>query len=791
MSSRRSTLSVLVSDAVCALGGAVAFVLACEPAYKPVAAAVRVRVGAARHLETYFGFVLVVGVALVGVLATLRVRKAVDRWGKPWLAPALTLAVVAALGAHHAPWLVVVAPAFVVIASPLLVTGRVRSVPWRARERAESIVCLASEAACLVVGAWLPCAEWYPALLLPTMLAAAGLAAYVGAVHVGDDLRWRAAVAGLPAVALPFFGLLRNPTALPTLVVLLVAVAAMVLLARRPALEARALGWARRHAALLAMPGLLLVLILPWHFRDMGQADHAGHEGQHLGWINSMLHGKLMMADAGFTYGPAREYLLALIAWALGGITLEHVRLAHVVANVVGLGCLFAAMRRVCGGQTHALLIGLALLVTHSSLASFVVYTSTYSFGWADAARTGLATLSVVLALTRRLEASRGSRRRLLGAGALAGLSLLYSHDFGVLAVIATLVGLASEVLVAPTRAPLRARARAALRATGAYGVGLALVVGPFLGFYAVRGKLPALIRGYAWTVQVSGGTTAFPGEDWTYGDALDSLRAATRLTHDDVAVPARALDFVLGPALAVLGLAHAAVAVVRRRFVQRTTVILALAVFVCGALHHAFLASDAWHMANATTPGLVMLLALGAGARRVVVRWRGRAVAVGVIAVATVPVLWMANGSFGPINSRLARIAAGDERPSKGNPYSYPDLPRAGDLGIGDQHLKVVRYIRDHTGPDDPVFCTTWMLGGGTEAFLSDRRNPTSFDKPDEVVTDAQQRQLLHELEATPPVLIVGGFFNYLGEDTRTFIHQRWHSAQKIDTVEMWTRNK
>ena len=51
----------------------------------------------------------------------------------------------------------------------------------------------------------------------------------------------------------------------------------------------------------------------------MGVADIAGHEGQHLGWINSMTFGKMMMADAGFTYGPAREYSLAVLAWAMEG----------------------------------------------------------------------------------------------------------------------------------------------------------------------------------------------------------------------------------------------------------------------------------------------------------------------------------------------------------------------------------------------------------------------------------------------------------------------------------------
>jgi hypothetical protein len=152
-------------------------------------------------------------------------------------------------------------------------------------------------------------------------------------------------------------------------------------------------------------------------------------------------------------------------------------------------------------------------------------------------------------------------------------------------------------------------------------------------------------------------------------------------------------------------------------------------------------------------------------------------------------PALWFANGGAAPINMRLSRIAAGEERPSKGAPYDYPDLPRAGDLGIGNDHLEPVRFVRAHSKPDDPVFCTTWLLGGGTEAFLSQRRNPTSFDKPDEVALDIQRDQLRAELERDPPVLIVGKFFDYLGDGSRRLIAKGWHVVLS-NPVEIRERN-
>jgi hypothetical protein len=756
-------------DAACALGGALAAILALDRAFGPVARAIRVRAGGHERLEPYIGFTLVVAAALVGVAGALGLRVALARFGEArfaLLAPLIVLSVVALLGVPHALWLVWAAPGFVIVASPLVVTGRVRPVPWRDHQRTLALVCIASEAASLGVGGWLPYATPLPALLLPAMLVPAAVAAHLAAFHASDGVRWRVVLAGMPSLLLPFVGLERNPTLRPTILAMTAGIAVLAVLRRRPAAAERAEAWAGRHAPAFALPALLLVLVLPWHFRDLGMADLAGHEGQHLGWINSMTFGKMMMADAGFTYGPAREYILAALAWSMGGLTLEHIRLAHVVVNMVGLGCVFAAMRRVCAGQVHALLLGLGLIVTHSAIASFVVYTKSYSIGWADACRAGLATLAVVVALTRPRGDARRGHRHLVGAGALAGLSVLYSHDFGIPAVIATLVGLASETFVRSESQPVRARARGALRSMAFYGAALAVVLASFVLVYAARGKARALLHGYQWTMQVSSGRVDFPGRSWKYGDSFDSLGALRRsVDKDDTYVAARALDYVLGPGLVLFGLAHAVAALVLRRFVQRTTVILGLAVMGAALMHHAFLAADPWHMADASTPGLVLLVALGVGGRRLVVRWPGgRPVALGVGAAALLPVLWLANGSARPINMRLARIASGEERPSTGPRYDYPDLPRVGDLGIGSEHLDPVRFIRAHSRPDDPVFCTTWMLGGGTEAFLSERRNPTSFDKPDEVVADPQREQRRAELQKEPPLLIVGGFFDYLG---------------------------
>ena len=797
--------AVLGEGAACAsaAAGGVAALLAVESRIGAVGAAisplVASPVSSAPRLATYCAFVFMAVCAVAGALAGVvlaslgaRVWRRKDRGAQ--VALLVLLALVVTLGAWHARWLAYAGPFTVLAIAPLFASGSVRTLASAPRDARDATLCLACEAACLGAGVWLPFAGSVPALLLLAMGVPAALAAFAATTRATPDPRWRVVCAGPPALALPMAacGAIRRSSRRSRACC---SAARWItwLLSRRPGAAARATTWARRHALTLAIPAVLLVLVLPWHFRELGMPDYRGHEGQHLGWINSMTYGKLMMADAGFTYGPAREYTLALLAWLQGGLTLDHVRVAHVVVNVVGFVCAFAAMRRVAAGQGYLLFFGALLLLTHSAMVSWLVYTTTYSFGWADASRPALATLAVVVVLSRRADDARGSRRRLLAGGALAAFATLYSHDFGLPAILATLAGLASEVLGRRGGARWE-RARVALRSAGVYALGLATVVVPFLAVYAAKRRLGAFFEGYLWTVQVSSSTAPFQGKSWFVGQASFASYGALTEREAESAVGAvgdGVPDDVVGPALPILGLAHVAVAIVRRRFVQRTALVAALSLLAAMTVHHAFLAADPWHIANATTPGLVLLVALAAGARRLHVRAPGRRVVpLGALAVALVPVVWLANGAATPLNARLASIASGEERPSVGEPYRYPDVPRAGDVRLGNEHLAIPRYVKEHSSPGDPVFCTTWLLGGGTEAFLSERRNPTSFDKPDEVASRRLQERALAELEHEPPLLIVGHHFDELGHDVSAYIAKGWHKSSYTDDPGILERN-
>jgi hypothetical protein len=239
---------------------------------------------------------------------------------------------------------------------------------------------------------------------------------------------------------------------------------------------------------------------------------------------------------------------------------------------------------------------------------------------------------------------------------------------------------------------------------------------------------------------------------------------------------------------MVIAGLGHTLSALASGQFRPRTAVIVALTALQATVLYSAFVIPDPAHVVNATAPGLVLLVALAAGARGLATRVGRFAVPAGIFAATLTPALWLLDGSTGvALRERLQRLASHEERPSFGDPYRY-EFPRAGDEHVDEGLLRKARAIVRLSTPTDPVYCTTWMLGGGAEAFLSDRRNPTSFDKADEIASVPLQQQALSELRADPPKLIVGTFFQYLSDDARSFIQKDWHET---DDAAVRARNR
>lgn len=630
----------------------------------------------------------------------------------------------------------------------------------------------ASATRACVLGAELGCTLLAFALTLdaagPFYIPAFGLGFAVGALigSAQPELTDSLSRAALPVLLLPLVGLRRAPSLKATLwVVMLVPVIFAV--ARRWPRIAEALSRSRdRWGIDVALVSTTFALVIPWRFRELSNADFGGHEGQHLGWINSIVHGRMMMADAGFIYGPLREYLLALIAWLFGGLTLEHVRLAQITVNLVGLLLLVAAARRASRNHLATTALGLVLLLAHSAIIALINYTNTIGFGWVDELRSGLAVFAVVIALG---DEQQDSRWRLRAGGVLGGLAALYSHDFGVLAVIGTVLGLTSELL--GRRAPLRVRFFRSAKRLGDYLGGVLVPIGLFIVVYACAGRLGALWLGARWSIRVGAGLLQSAIEP--YPIDTETLIDSSRLFElRQEQIGTSTCDYLIILVIPLVAVASVIASAIQGRWTRRSSFIFGLAAFVALTMRHPLVSADGWHVANASGGCVVLVVAMIEDAGRFQLPGRVR---IGAWFAAFFAASWLLLGAARPLAARLSRLSNGDERPSSGQRYAYEDLPRAGDLLVDGEHLAIARYTLAHTSPQDRILATTWLLGGGTEAFLANRQNAVPFDVPHECQTPAQREEALAALKSGPPTLIIGSYMADFGPDVAEWVKENY----------------
>src|SRR5262249_1370967 len=143
------------------------------------------------------------------------------------------------------------------------------------------------------------------------------------------------AIAAAPLLLSPLLGLARAPAPWILLVLAFSIIVLRLSLERSRATKDLFL----KLASVGAPWSLVSIVMTPLGLRDLASVNHGEHEAFHLGWINSVLHGKLMLADTGLIHGPLREYLL--IAGLLPfGIDQGHVRIGFVAVNLIGVALL-------------------------------------------------------------------------------------------------------------------------------------------------------------------------------------------------------------------------------------------------------------------------------------------------------------------------------------------------------------------------------------------------------------------------------------------------------------------
>jgi hypothetical protein len=163
------------------------------------------------------------------------------------------------------------------------------------------------------------------------------------------------------------------------------------------------------------------------HYRDIDV-----HEGLHLAWVSHLFSGIRPGSGMALNYGPLYAFSLAGFL-ASTGVTVIQERWYFYVCQVAGLLCAWVVLRTLCRRLVFAF-AGMMLFAVLT--VSFVVW-----YGYANGLRPGLGLLAI-LAGWRAFadETDDGRAWRCFGAGALLGVSFLYSPETGICALLATAV---------------------------------------------------------------------------------------------------------------------------------------------------------------------------------------------------------------------------------------------------------------------------------------------------------------------------------------------------------------
>jgi hypothetical protein len=608
--------------------------------------------------------------------------------------------------------------------------------------------------------------------------------------HVADrpvELR-RDAAAAVPLLFLPLLALLRAPS--PVWVLLALVTAGLL---RRFVLGARTPGAGFDIVATSgAVTALASVWFVPAQFRELDSINFAHHEAQHYGWLASALRGKWLMADASLFYGPLREYALA--GWLrLAGVTLEQVRVGAVLLNVVGTAVLAAIAYRLARGRSGLVCLFGLLLLTQSPLRYFAAYKTHLSFGWADVLRMGLAILALLALDWDRPRTTPGGRidanerRHFALFGSLSALSLFYSQEFGLCALAAVPLALVLDALTPAKAMRVRAELASAGRRAASYLSGFLLVFGAWVLVYGIAGKAGLLLRSLFVSVALPGAGAFGALELPIHAETFQSW-AGLAATWTEVP----AVEYLLPPLVYVVTGAVLVARVVSGHWDARARCQLGLLLFGAASYRYASARSDGYHLSTAAVPALLLLVSLLADAlaerpriawtRPPLAAWLGLLLAFGAL---------RSYGGAALLRPRIGATLRGEEMPSRGPRYAYPNLRRAGDVRIPEETVRAAEYIRAQSQPEDFVFNRVSFMDGGELMFLANRRNPTRFDMLAELTWGPQRKELLADLRRNPPALVLGDSYGapYLDAETLAYLASGWELGQKFGDVAIMKR--
>jgi hypothetical protein len=598
-----------------------------------------------------------------------------------------------------------------------------------------------------------------------------------------DETLREEAMSGLPLLALPTFGVLRAPSPL----FMVGAVAAYVALRVAHARTARPLSRVPRALpALVALWALTVIYSIPHKFRELPRINHNSHESGKYAWLNSFYHGKLFMADTALLYGPLRELVLAVYV-ALTGRTAEQVRLGQILIHL-GFLAVMLAMGWIAGRRQLWAVCWFAFLTITATLAlPWLDAFHLLAFGWSDLGRIAFPMLTVFGAL-----AMARSAGALAGWGAAAGLSVLYSQETGPTAVAAVAITLVVDSFAgsALPRPGWRMRGRCAAARAGLFLGGVAaawLLVIVLYGIFGRAGRFVITI--YKFVTLFASGSLAgipFPLNERSFA-SWQAL--TTRAPLEGIM-----LEYALPPAIYLLTGAALISRAITRRWTPRATLMLGLLVFGAGSFRVAMGRSDYYHLITVTAPAIALLVALATDAAdnlsRIQLPFLPGIPASAFLILPLVGGSFLLSGVRRGFEPRTLAMLRGDEVPSIGPPYVYPNMPRAGDIFLPPETVALTRAIQKRTGPRDKIFVHVGFIEGAELYFLADRVNPTRCDILAEIVDTELQTEVGRDLKLDPPVLNVGADVGMFNKPTVEYLRQGWQEVERVGTIPVAVRN-
>jgi hypothetical protein len=684
-------------------------------------------------------------------------------------------------------------PAGMALLAPFVLPER--RAPERVSPRRTPFVgATALQAIPLAWGVWITTFEQPLGVIFGAELAALGFSLWRVTRSVREE---EEATAGLAFLPLPIVGLLRAPSWGWVIGALGAYGAIRLLLRAKPRLAERLRGarvrvWDRVVVATLW--SICAIFTAPYRFRDFPRLNHLYHEAGSYGWTASVLHGKLMMADAGLVYGPLRSYALALYV-RLAGITAEQIRLGQALMSLGSLALMVSLGWRLARRRAVAMGWYLYLLLVGTIALDWMNYQGVIAFGWADLGRIAIPLFALVggidelVAAERAKKIDRESARRLCAWGVGAVMATLWAQEFGA----CTIAGL----LVVPVVHPLLRRgrfsdqARFAAAATGFFASGIAAGFAVFFGVYALYGKVGLFVSNVALNSSAfasgSFGALQFPATEVTF---LSWQRLMSGAGHEGYV-----LEYVLPPAVYFVTLAALVGRAVGRRWGSGDALTLAVLVFGLASFRFALGRTDYLHMVTTTLPAILLVVRLAVEAASAVyvsryATWALRAGAAATMVLLAIGSLGLTGVGMG-LQPRVSAILAGTERPSSGPPYAYPGIPRAGDVKIQPEYVKLVEAIVANSSPRDKLFQHIGYMDGGEVYFLADRVNPTRFDVLTEFVTSDRQHLAFEEVERDPPKLTVGEDWGMTGPELNQYLKDNYHPIGDFGGFKLLTRNE